>query len=202
MNSPAKVLIQGIGNPLRSDDALGPMLIERLEASALAGNQSSVQVELEWVYQLQIENAEQWSHFDAVILVDAHASQSEPVNWVELKTRQRVEAALEPDGVPDKSVRDGFARGNVASHALDPLAILCLAEMCYQKVLRIYLLSICGRNFEMGTELSNSAQDALDEAERLIQFKLTRFKLTRSFENLGNQAIPALNKGVSAPNRP
>jgi Ni,Fe-hydrogenase maturation factor len=58
MNSPAKVLIQGIGNPLRSDDALGPMLIERLEASKLAGNQSTVQVELEWVYQLQIENAE------------------------------------------------------------------------------------------------------------------------------------------------
>ncbi|MBN8540264.1 MAG: hydrogenase maturation protease [Deltaproteobacteria bacterium] len=191
MNSPAKVLIQGIGNPLRSDDALGPMLIERLEASKLAGNQSTVQVELEWVYQLQIENAEQWSHFDVVILVDAHASQSNPVNWVELKTPQNGDLAV-----------NGFARNSVASHALDPLAILCLAEKCYQNVPRAYLLSICGHNFEMGTELSNAAQDALGEAEELIRFKLSLFKLTQSFEKLGNQAIPAINMGEFDPSRP
>lgn len=191
MNSPAKVLIQGIGNPLRSDDALGPMLIERLEASKLAGNQSTVQVELEWVYQLQIENAEQWSHFDVVILVDAHASQSEPVNWVELKTPQNGDLAV-----------NGFASNSVASHALDPLAILCLAEKCYQNVPRAYLLSICGHNFEMGTELSNAAQDALGEAERLIQLKLSLFKHTQNFEKIGNQAIPAVDRGVSEPSRP
>jgi hydrogenase maturation protease len=191
MNSRAKVLIQGIGNPLRSDDALGPILIERLETTAFAGNQSGVQIELEWVYQLQIENAEQWTHYDAVILVDAHASQSEPVNWVELKTPQNGNFAA-----------NDFARNSVASHALDPLSIFSLAEKCYQKVPRIYLLSICGYSFEMGTDLSETAQGALGEAERLIRFKLSLFELTQNYEKLGNQAIPAVDKGVSDPNWP
>jgi hydrogenase maturation protease len=161
MNSADKVLIQGIGNPLRSDDALGPMLIERLEVSPLVVTPAKLQVNLEWVYQLQIENAEQWTHFDAVILIDAHATQTEPVKWKELKAPQASQGSAESE-LP----------GQFASHALDPISILCLAAKCYQAIPRVYLLSISGRSFEMGTELSGDARNALAVAEQFLLSKL------------------------------
>ena len=56
MNAPAPLLVLGVGNPSRGDDALGPLFIDRL-GRALASEVSSVAVELLTDYHLQIEHA-------------------------------------------------------------------------------------------------------------------------------------------------
>lgn len=67
---PAPILIIGIGNPSRGDDALGPLAIERLEALDLAG------VELLTDFQLQVEYALDLAGRRRVIFVDASVSGS------------------------------------------------------------------------------------------------------------------------------
>ena len=75
LESPGPVpgtLVFGWGNPLRGDDALGPLLIERVEALTLAG------VECLTDFQLQVENVLDLRGRRRVLFVDASASARPP----------------------------------------------------------------------------------------------------------------------------
>jgi hydrogenase maturation protease len=149
MNSFAKVLIQGIGNPLRGDDALGPLFIESIldEVSDLReATQKSSRLTCEWVYQLQIEQAEQWSHFSHVLIVDADVSIEVPFQLTQLSER---------------TAGASLADSSVASHEVSPSAILALSKDIFDFQGCVYLLSLRAKSFHLGEPLSSEATESL-----------------------------------------
>ncbi len=71
-----RLLIYGIGNPGRQDDALGVLVVERLEAEHLPAT-----VTLEANYQLTPEDALTLSEHDVVIFVDATVAPDAPAPY-------------------------------------------------------------------------------------------------------------------------
>jgi hypothetical protein len=70
------VLVFAYGNPSRGDDALGPLLIERLEERQRAG--ALTRVDLLTDFQLQVEHALDLRGRERVIFAEAAASGPEP----------------------------------------------------------------------------------------------------------------------------
>ena len=69
------VLIIGIGNPGRCDDAIGPELVEMLE------NKVPGFVECTADYQLNIEDAEDLAKVSLAIFIDASMKSEEPFGF-------------------------------------------------------------------------------------------------------------------------
>lgn len=139
-------LVIGIGNASRGDDALGHSLLDALEAA-------DAPADLMAVYQLQPEHALELAGRPAVLIVDAARAEHAP--GVQLK-------ALQPG-------RDG----SWSSHALSPAALL---QLCHElhaaapgQVPPVWLLSIAGEQFELGTSLSDGARERLRQALRLAE---------------------------------
>ena len=133
----APILIIGIGNPSRGDDALGPLLIERLEALQLP------YVELLTDFQLQVEFALDLQHRQQVIFIDASLNATPPFTFTP--------AIAEQDN-------------SYSSHALSPGAVLHHYQMLYGKPPPAFLLAIRGEAFELGEGLSKAAGLHLEEA--------------------------------------
>ncbi|HEX9208428.1 MAG TPA: hydrogenase maturation protease, partial [Steroidobacteraceae bacterium] len=93
----APTLVFAVGNPSRGDDAVGPLLAERLLAECLPG------VEVLTDFQLQVEHALDLEHRERVIFIDACVDAETPV----------VERELHAD-----------ARFRHTSHALEPQQVL------------------------------------------------------------------------------
>ena len=100
---PAPFLVVAVGNPSRGDDALGPMLVERLCAE---GVEAAGRVELLTDFQLQVEHALDLAGRCAVLFVDAALPGHAGPDGVLLQRLQ-----------PDEAVP-------AASHALRPGAVL------------------------------------------------------------------------------
>jgi len=146
-----------IGNPLRSDDAIGPLLVEGL--SQRFSWQSDCVIDFEWVYQLQIENAEQWRRYENIIVVDADARALQPVSWREI--------ALQRD--------QGVEKFN--SHRQSPESIYQLMQEFFESQssplsTRVYVLGIQAERFEIGESLSQKSQEALHVAEKFLVEKI------------------------------
>jgi hypothetical protein len=77
----AQVLVIGVGNPDRGDDAIGPLLLDRLRG-ALSREVSVGQVELLDAYQLQPEHALDLRGRRRSIVVDAAATGPAPFTHV------------------------------------------------------------------------------------------------------------------------
>ena len=131
------VLIIGIGNPSRGDDALGPRLIERLEALDLPD------VELLTDFQLQVEYAYDMQGREAVIFADASVSGIDPYAF----TRTEPEADT-----------------SYSSHALSPAAVLHTYRQLYGEPPPAWTLAIRGHEFDLGTDLSPLAAGNLEQA--------------------------------------
>jgi len=120
----APVLIIGIGNPSRGDDALGPLLIERLAKLNLP------KVELLTDFQLQVEHALDLTGRDEVIFADASVESAEPFEWRALQAEHDL---------------------SHSSHALSPQAVL---DACTRVGVMVpplaNLLAIRGYGFELG----------------------------------------------------
>jgi hydrogenase maturation protease len=124
------ILIIGIGNPSRGDDALGPQLIERLEALQLPD------VELITDFQLQVEFALDLQGRQHVIFVDASLSAPPPFRY------SQVFAAEDT---------------SYSSHALSPSAVLHAYQKLFGDPPPAYVLEISGIAFELGEGLSDEA---------------------------------------------
>ena len=136
----APILVFGWGNPSRGDDALGPLLLERLEALALPD------VEFLTDFQLQVEHALDLRDRKHVLFVDAGIGLAAPFCVSPVSAR-----------------RDA----SFTSHAMTPQAVLqayCDVEGAPPPPAT--LLEISGSRWELGDPLSEAAQRHLDAAAR------------------------------------
>lgn len=135
---PAPVLVLAIGNPSRGDDALGPLLAERLAVRGRAD------VEVLVDFQLQIEHALDLEGRERVIFVDASLGAAAPYEW--------------QVPVPDPA----FVH---TTHALSPGAVLATMGMAGTPLpAEVRVLAVRGERFELGEGLSAAAERHLDAA--------------------------------------
>jgi hydrogenase maturation protease len=148
-SNPAHTLIIGIGNPSRGDDALGPMLIERLESLQLPD------LELLTDFQLQVEFALDLQGRQQVIFVDASLNAAPPFQFL-----------------PVTAAEDN----SYSSHALSPGAVLHAYQKLFGAPPPAFVLAIRGEAFELGEGLSKAATAHLDTA---LDWLVTDFMTTR-----------------------
>ncbi|NBT45716.1 MAG: hydrogenase maturation protease [Gammaproteobacteria bacterium] len=148
------VLIVGVGNPSRGDDALGPLLIEQLETLWTQEQKGAPRgIELLTDFQLQIEHALDLLNRSLVLFVDAHVDCLAPfeLTFIQSQTNR-----------------------SVSTHALSPAAVLKVFEDLHQVISPpAFQLGLCAESFELGESLSPKArlhlEAALDEVLWLCQ---------------------------------
>lgn len=148
----APLLVIGIGNDSRGDDAAGPLLLQRLAA---AGVTAGGGVELLSDYQLQVEHALDLAGREAVLFVDAA--------WPTRGTGPGL-----GDPVRLEAVTPGRDH-TISSHALSPRALLQVAVDLNQAVPPAWLLAVEGRHFELGEPPTADLLERLDHAEALAR---------------------------------
>tara|TARA_R110000787_G_scaffold28923_2_gene78713 strand:- start:10701 stop:11177 length:477 start_codon:yes stop_codon:yes gene_type:complete len=133
-----KIIVIGIGNSGRQDDGLGWAFLDEITPK-LPPN-----FDVEYRYQLQIEDAELISHYETVFFVDAHKQ------------------VLENGVIIEKCIP--IETHSFSSHALPPETILFLAKTVYDKNPVSYIIGISGENFELNIGLTNKAKNNLEKA--------------------------------------
>ena len=138
-----KVLVIGVGNPVRGDDGLGPALVARLQSLQL-GN-----VTAESAHQLTIEHAARVAEHDDIVFADAVRDARQAFSFTPIS------AASDPGG---------------SSHAMGPAQIVALARICFGKTPRSYLLGIRAHRLDDFAErLSPEATADLDAAVEYLR---------------------------------
>lgn len=147
------LLVFGIGNESRGDDALAPLLVRGLEAWVGEAGLAE-RVELVEDYQLQVEHITDLEAREAVLFVDADVSCAPPFGL----------AAITADH--DHSY---------TSHAMTPFALLHAYRQVYGgNAPPCFLLRVRGYGFELGDTLSDAAAENLAAATAAAQNWLLR----------------------------
>ena len=145
--SGARVVVLGCGNPGRGDDALGPLLLERVARWAEVHPEADVQ--LVGDYQLQIEHALDLEGRDLALFVDATVDGVEP-------------CALE-EVVPGRDA-------SWTTHALSPGAVLHVFNLGRGEAPPpAVVLAVRGYAFELGAGLSEGAAANLEAGWAVIE---------------------------------
>ena len=143
MTMTAPILLFAIGNESRGDDALGPLLLRRLQAEGMA------QADLIEDYQLQVEHVTDLAGRSAVLFVDADMSCTAPFQFSEITAAQ------------DNSY---------TSHAMTPFALLHTYRQVYAAdAPNSFLLRVRGYGFELGEGLSEEAAANLARAKETVR---------------------------------
>jgi hydrogenase maturation protease len=142
MVRPAPLLVLGVGNPSRGDDALGPLFVERL-GETLSAEVSCGALDLLTDYQLQVEHALDLSGRARVVFVDASVLASAPFELTRVAPRH------------DRSI---------STHALSPEAVLATHLEVLGEPPEAWVMAIRGECFELGAELSDAARAHLEAA--------------------------------------
>ena len=137
-----KILIFGVGNNGRQDDGLGWAFLDFLETLNL-------DFDIEYRYQLQIEDAEMSLNYDTVIFVDATKEQTK-------------------NGY---TFTDCFASEeySFSTHALRPETILFLSNSIYNHFPKSYILGIEGYEWELQIGLTKKAKLNLDNTKEYFK---------------------------------
>ena len=138
----APLLVVGIGNPSRGDDALGPAFIDRASA-VLARDIEAGRVELLTDFQLQVEHALDLAGRRRVVFVDASVRAAAPFEMSRVVPRRDV---------------------SPMTHAVSPAAILEAHRSVGGEPPEAWTLAIRGERFELGEPLSATAAAHLDAA--------------------------------------
>ena len=146
--SRAPVLVIGVGNPSRGDDALGPAFVEAVAADTAAWPAS---VELLTDFQLQIEHALDCAGRELVVFVDATVEGPAPFTL----------RPVEPD-----------AEASHTTHAMSPGAVLEVAARACGGAPPAWVLGIRGVAFELGAPLSPTAAANLRLALRELRHRV------------------------------
>jgi hydrogenase maturation protease len=133
-----KILIIGIGNSSRSDDGLGWKFLEHLP-------EETAYVNLQYRFQLQVEDADFIKDYGTVIFVDA--------------TEKTVPDGFQFSACDPVSFQDSFT-----SHRLEPSAVLWLCSEIYDSCPDAYLMAISGDIWELKEGLSPNAVNNLTKA--------------------------------------
>lgn len=145
MSQPARTLILAWGNRSRGDDALGPLLLDRLNDRIDPGKMAQRSLECLEEFQLQLENVVDLEGRERVLFVDAdpHLSAEYHVERVE----------------PSDLVM------SYTSHQMDPANLLSLYQQMYGAPLpTCWLLAIRATQFDLGAALTPQAYQALPKA--------------------------------------
>jgi hydrogenase maturation protease len=134
-------LVVGVGNPLRSDDGVGPFVAGEVTKLNLPG------VEVRVMQQLNVELADELAHYEAIVVVDASEG-GDPIRFLKME-------------LGEESARP-------SSHHLDPSTLMALAKKIYKKDPQLYLLSIRAENLELGETLSENVSNRARSAVLLI----------------------------------
>lgn len=134
----SRLLIIGIGNTGRGDDGLGWKFAD------LIRDTGCTEIDLEYRYQLQVEDAELISHYQHVLFVDA--------------TQERLQQGFE--------VKQCEPAGHYyfSSHLQTPEAIIYLAKEIFNSTPNAYTLAISGMRWELTVSISKKAADNLQQA--------------------------------------
>ena len=156
-----KILVIGYGNPAREDDGLGPAAAAALEEQGIEG------VTVEADYQLTVEDAAAVAQHDTVIFIDASADGREPFCFFRLQPKRR----------------ESFS-----SHAVEPEAVLALAEDLFDAHAEAYALGIRGYSFDMFQEkMTDRAVCNLEDALRFLAPRLKTQSFSRAEQHGDSQ---------------
>lgn len=132
-----KILLIGIGNNGRSDDALGWKFVDEFS------NQTDF-FDIDYRYQLQIEDALLITEYKKVIFVDAsHKLYEEGFSYYPC--------------VPTRS--EAFT-----THKLEPETVLWLTKDLFNQIPEVYVMAISGIHWELHQGLSETARQNFDKA--------------------------------------
>jgi hydrogenase maturation protease len=138
----APLLIFAYGNPSRGDDALGPLLLERLQALNL------LHVEMLTDFQLQVEHAYDLQGRERVLFIDASISCTAPYAFSRLHAQKDT---------------------SYTTHVMSPMAVLHVYRELYGNPPPAYLLQVRGECFELGAALSPEAAVNLQASFDLLR---------------------------------
>jgi len=133
-----RTLLIGIGNGSRGDDALGWLFLKEIE------EKDHGRFELEYRYQLQVEDADLISKYERVLFVDA--------------TEEHL-----PDGFIIKKCEPANSYF-FSSHLQSPETVLYLSKSLYHHTPEAFVLPIKGYKWELGEPLSRKANEHLKKA--------------------------------------
>jgi hydrogenase maturation protease len=141
---PGPILVVGYGNPLRTDDGVGPAVATRLAADPrLAG------VDVRTAHQLTPELALDASRASLLVLVDADADRA---------PGEVVVRRLEPAG----------GVGTAWTHHLDPEGLVGLAQVLWGSAPPVVLVSVGPASLELGDELTALVAQAAVRAAEVV----------------------------------
>jgi hydrogenase maturation protease len=144
----AEVLLTAWGNTSRGDDALGPLLLQRLQAWAAS---SGLAEQFEWVedFQLQIDHALNLEGKTLALYIDAGQDTSAPFSF----------APIAPSPQPWHT-----------THAMPPESVLAVFErMAKKPPCPCFTLCLQGEDFSIREGLSAAAQSHLEAALAFAQ---------------------------------
>ena len=137
-----RLIFLGIGNNGRQDDGLGWMFMDFLE-------EQNANIDVEYRYQLQIEDADLISNYDRVIFVDATKEDTDDGFY------------LKPC-LPSEAYR-------FSTHALAPETILYLSKKLYNHKPDASIFAIQGYDWELQIGLSNKGNINLEKAKKYFK---------------------------------
>ncbi len=143
----ARILVIGVGNEYRSDDAVGLVVARRLRQLSL-GNVTVIEESGEGT-----DLMESWKGADTVIIVDAASSGAKP------GTIHRIDARAQ-------RIPTGLLR--YSTHAFSVGEAVELARAMNRLPPRIVVYGIEGERFDEGTALSRAVQGSVDAMVDLV----------------------------------
>jgi hydrogenase maturation protease len=143
------VMVIGVGNALRHDDAAGLEVARRLRARSEEAPIAVREHEGETLALLDL-----WAGSDAVVLVDAIRSGAQP------GTIHRFDASEQP--LPSE------LRGSSSTHAVGIGEAIELARSLQRLPRRVLMLGVEGRRFEAGVGLSAEIEAGVDRLAELV----------------------------------
>jgi len=156
---PRPVLLFACGNPSRGDDALGPMICERIQAQQ-RDTGSFPDLDLLTDFQFQIEHALDLQQRRWVVFVDASLTVKPPFAFYPLHAHRDT---------------------TFTTHAMSPAAVLAVYRQLYGQPPPAYMLSIRGDDFALGRPLSTRAQEYLEAALAFVN----RLPFDQPFDETG-----------------
>jgi hydrogenase maturation protease len=136
------VMVIGIGNPLRGDDAVGIHLVQRLKRHFTGDFKGIV------AYEADIGLAEEISCYPALLVIDALAASSEPPFQM----------------LPLPAASTIFPAGGFSSHAFNWGMVLAMARDIFGRCPEAFLCGIRAHSFAIDERLSPLCQTAADAA--------------------------------------
>ena len=144
-----KVLIIGYGSPIRGDDAIGPLVADRLQADGVPAGVAVISRHI-----LTAELVADLVEHDRVVFLDA-----------------AVEGT--PGEVRCRSLAPDASAMSTMAHFLDPRELLAWCETLYGKVPETFLVTACGSSFDYSNYVLTPTAEAavqpmLEWVRRLI----------------------------------